>query len=69
VDWIPCTRPSVCTNRLPPDSRIPIGYANLWWVKSFRRYTSVTVFWWKLLKNPDGTYRVDHMRSFAADIP
>ncbi len=68
IDWIPCDDPGSCPDRVLPHRTVSIAYPDFWWMKTERSYDKVTIYWWRLVKQPGGTYRSDQMHSVEALI-
>lgn len=68
IDWTPCVDPGSCHNRVAPHRSVAIAYTDFWWLKTERSFDKVTIYWWKLVKDSVGTYRVDAFHSVEATI-
>jgi hypothetical protein len=68
VDWVPCITPSACTDRVMPRGRVAIAYQDFWWLKNEGSYANITIFWWRLHRQPDGTYHYDQIQSVNTRI-
>lgn len=68
VDWTPCFDPGSCHNRVAPHRTVAIAYTDFWGFNPEGSFDKVTIYWWKLVKDSVGTYRVDKFRWVEATI-
>jgi hypothetical protein len=61
VDWVPCTDPQNCSNRVLPHSTKILDLESFWWVQREGDFDEITVCWWKLVRRTDGSYGVDQV--------
>ena len=68
IDWTPIPDPTNWTDKVLPLSTTSKIYQDLWWVKKGYNYRDLTVFWWRLIPQSDGTFKVDRVHSFTTTL-
>jgi hypothetical protein len=61
VDWLPCTDPQSCSNRVLPQSTRVLDTGSFWWIQSDGEFAEITVCWWRLVRQTDDSYIADHI--------
>lgn len=67
IDWIPCNDPETCRNKVPPGKTVRLSY-NQVFEGFFERDDKVIVYWWRLLRRPDNTYKTDSINSIEVEL-
>ena len=65
VDWVPCSHPDTCPEKLTPDEITVIPLRGI----IERETESITFFWYHLVKNLDGVYVAENLTQPVLDSP
>ncbi len=63
--WGPCLDPEICP-RLDAGGRTTLAYEEIDGYVPGK--TEAVVYWWRLLPNPDGTFRADSVRALVVPL-
>jgi hypothetical protein len=68
IDWMPCSDPVTCTNKIQPGNRITVKYDEF---MPEQKDDEAVVYWWHLARRMDGgieQYAPDELRSIVVKL-
>jgi hypothetical protein len=63
IDWAPNCDPITATNGILPGNTTSLSFEESYWVKAGHHSSDLTVYWWGLVRRPDGAYTHDVIQS------
>jgi hypothetical protein len=67
IDWVPNYDPDA-TNRVFPGKTKSLSLEDFFWVREGYRSADLTIVWWNLVRQPDGTYAPGKLQWFEVRI-